>query len=279
MFQGRTLLIATNHGKEEVLAPLLEKELDVKCILPSSDFNSDLFGTFTGEVERKNDPLTTLRQKCATALKHCTADLGVATEGSFGPHPAIPFSPANDELIILIDLRNKLEIVAREISLQTNYHKTPVTSSKELREFAIRTGFPNHKLILSYKKKEKTEFIKNTGTPGQLFRCYMELSEKYDDIWVETDMRAMNNPTRMEVIGKAAQSLLKKINSLCPACSRPGFDGVKFNPGLPCRLCGAPTRSILSIEFVCEGCSYSEIRKFPDSRMNEDPKYCDRCNP
>lgn len=279
MFHGRTLLIATNHGKEKALAPLLEKELGVKCILPPSDFNSDQFGTFTGEVERKNDPLTTLRQKCTAAQNLCKIDLGVATEGSFGAHPSMPFTPANDELIILIDLKNNLEIVARELSLQTNYNKLPVTSSKDLREFAIRAGFPNHRLILSYENNKKREFIKNIDNPVKLFRSYLRIAEKHSSIMVETDMRAMSNPTRMEVIGNAARNLIKKIKSCCPECGRPGFDTSKFITGLPCRLCGKPTRSVLSIELACKGCNHTEIQEYPDSRSYEDPMYCDHCNP
>ena len=33
MFKGRNLLIATKHEKEKVIAPILEKELGVKCFV------------------------------------------------------------------------------------------------------------------------------------------------------------------------------------------------------------------------------------------------------
>jgi hypothetical protein len=279
VFSGRRLLIATIHGKEKVLSPLLEAQLGVKCFLPCAEFNSDEFGTFTGEVERKNDPLTALRKKCLWAMVLCESDLGVATEGSFGPHPSIPFSPANDELIIFIDLKNNLEITARELSLNTNYNKEQINASKDLRDFAIKTGFPEHRLILSSCDEANRVFIKDISSPLQLFRAYKKIAGNPGIVRAETDMRAMNNPTRMEVIEKAAAKLIENIKSKCPSCGRPGYAATQFNTGLPCRLCSAPTRSVKSIEYGCSGCGHSESMEYPDSRTEEDPMYCDRCNP
>jgi hypothetical protein len=62
MFKGRSLLIATKHKKEEVIAPIFERELGVKCFV-SADFDTDELGTFSGEIERKFDPITTARKK------------------------------------------------------------------------------------------------------------------------------------------------------------------------------------------------------------------------
>ncbi len=75
MFKGRTLLIATKHRKEQVISPILEEALGVKCIV-SENIDTDVLGTFTGEVERTNSPLETARMKCE-----------LASEGSFGSHP------------------------------------------------------------------------------------------------------------------------------------------------------------------------------------------------
>jgi hypothetical protein len=82
MFENRTIVIATMHKKESVIAPLLEDNFNLKCIVPS-EFNSDSLGTFSGEIERKEDPISTLRQKCLLALKTSNLDLAIASEGSF----------------------------------------------------------------------------------------------------------------------------------------------------------------------------------------------------
>lgn len=40
MFQGRKLLIATKHKKENVIAPIFEKEFGVNCFV-SDKFDTD----------------------------------------------------------------------------------------------------------------------------------------------------------------------------------------------------------------------------------------------
>jgi hypothetical protein len=55
LFKGRKIVVATKHQKGKVITPLLKKELGFECIV-SQDIDTDVFGTFTGEIER----LTTL---------------------------------------------------------------------------------------------------------------------------------------------------------------------------------------------------------------------------
>jgi len=115
MFKGRTLLIASKHEKEKVITPILEKVLGVKCIV-AKNFDTDELGTFTGEIERTDDPITTVRKKCQLAMEVSNCDMAIASEGSFGPHPSVFFVSADDEFLIFIDKKNGLEIIARELS-------------------------------------------------------------------------------------------------------------------------------------------------------------------
>ena len=124
-FQDRSLLIATRHGKEKVIGPLLEGSLGVKCFT-SDKVDSDMFGTFTGEVARLDSPVEALRRKCLCFMEQSGADLAVASEGSFGPHPTLMMLPADEEWVILIDKKNGLEIIARTISPSTNFNGTYV---------------------------------------------------------------------------------------------------------------------------------------------------------
>jgi hypothetical protein len=50
------------------------------------------------------------------------------------------------------------------------------------------------------------------------------LLEKFNNLYVETDMRAMYNPSRMTVIQNATKKLVEKINSCCPQCNIPGLE-------------------------------------------------------
>ena len=120
MFNGRNILIATNHGKEKVISPILAQNFGIES-LTIEGLNTDILGTFSGEIERKEDPISTLRQKCLLGLKNTNLDLAIASEGSFGAHPSLFFAQANDELVMLLDTKNKIEIVARELSTETNF--------------------------------------------------------------------------------------------------------------------------------------------------------------
>ncbi len=278
LFENRKLLIATKHGKESVIAPLLEKALGVKCIVPEN-YNTDIFGTFTGEIERKNDPVSTLRQKCQHAMNMFDCDLAVASEGSFGPHPSLYFANADDELLILIDRKNELEIKARELSLETNFSGSEIKSEKELREFASRALFPSHALILRNKKNSNLRIVKGINNKEALLSSYHELLQQFNTVYAETDMRAMFNPSRMKVIGKATENLISNIKTCCPQCNTPGFEITEIKTGLPCKWCGHPTQSPLYFVYTCSKCSFKKKTFFPHHKSNEDPMYCPNCNP
>lgn len=278
MFKGRNLVIATKHEKEKVIAPILEKELGVKCFV-ALDLDTDELGTFTGEVERKDDPITTARKKCLLAMEITGCDLAIASEGSFGPHPSIFFAHANDEILLLIDKKNDLEIVVREISTETNFNGSEIKTVMELQEFADNSKFPSHGLIIRKANSDFSDIVKGITNIEQLKNTFNYFISNYGRAFVETDMRAMYNPTRMNVIEKASTQLAKKINSLCPSCNIPGFGITDSKKGLPCDLCNFPTRSTLSYLYTCQKCNHIEEEQFPNGKKKEDPMYCDICNP
>lgn len=278
LFHNRKLLIATKHQKEKVIAPILEKELGISCFVDQT-YDTDIMGTFTGEVERKLDPIATAREKCLKAMHLNKCDLGVASEGSFGSHPSLFFVNAGDEFLIFIDLLNNLEIIVRELSTKTNFDGKTIKNRNELFEFAKSVGFPTHALILRKSKDDTTEIYKGIKNIKVLKATFDQLQKLHNSVFVETDMRAMNNPTRLGVIKKAAEKLVQKIKSTCPQCQTPGFGRINANKGLECSLCGLPTNSILSYTYVCQNCSYSKEEMYPFKKLKEDPMYCDYCNP
>ena len=278
MFNGRKLLIATKHEKENVIAPLLEMELGVKCFV-AKNFDTDVLGTFTGEVERKDDPITTARNKCLMAMQQHNCDLAIASEGSFGAHPSIFFVHADDEMLLFIDKKNDLEIIAREFSTDTNFNGEEIKTEKQLKDFAKQVKFPSHGLIIRKVKDDFTEIVKGITDWENLKKTFHQFIDKYGTAFIETDMRAMYNPSRMLVIEKATEKLIAKIKSCCPQCSTAGFGITDAKKGLPCSLCGFKTRSILSYIYICQKCSYTKEEMFPNNKKVEDPMYCDVCNP
>jgi hypothetical protein len=278
MFEQRKLLIATKHQKESVIAPLFWEEFRNYCFT-SDAFDTDSLGTFSGEIDRKGNALSTLREKCIIANKATNCDLVVASEGSFGAHPTLFFAQANEELIMLKDFKNDIEIVAREISLETNFNGKLITNEADLLAFAEQINFPSHAIILKPEEKNYSKIFKGITTRAALNKSYSELKQDFNSVYAETDMRAMFNPTRMKVIEKVTHKLIEKIKSLCPKCSFPGFDIVKAIPGLPCENCSLPTQSTLSYLYQCEKCCYEKELQYPRGIKFEDPTYCDNCNP
>lgn len=278
MFQNRKLLIATKHQKEIVIAPILETELGVRCFVDNA-FDTDTLGTFSGEIDRLLDPVSTAREKCLQAMKKNNCHLGIASEGSFGPHPSMFFIPADDEIIIFIDTLNNIEIVVREISTSTNFNGKEIRNQEELFEFAHRVDFPNHGIILRKSKEENTDIHKGIIDKEILEKTFNLLYSRYNVVYAETDMRAMYNPTRMNVIKQATQTLVQKIKSTCPRCQMPGFGITEAKKGLLCRLCNMPTNSTLSYLYVCQHCQHTKEEMYPNKKTNEDPMYCDYCNP
>lgn len=278
IFSYRPLLIVTKHKKNKVIAPILEKELGVKCFL-TEKFDTDSLGTFSGEIERKKDALSTLRDKCLLAMKMEGYDLAVATEGSFGNHPTVFFAPANDEFIMLIDLKNNLEIVERVLSLETNYKMAEIQHKENLNDFLKTVQFPSHGVIVKDTSSNWKFMEKGIQKKKQLNTLLNTFSKNQQSIFIETDMRANYNPTRMKVIKQACRKLVSKIKSACPTCKTPGFGVVKAEAGLRCNNCGMPTRSTSAHVYQCKKCNFEERKTFPNGKTTEDPMNCDFCNP
>lgn len=278
MFSGRRLLIATKHAKEKVIAPILEKALGVKCVV-AENCDTDLLGTFTGETERTDDPITTARKKCLMAMELSNCEMVIASEGSFGAHPSLFFVPADDEILLFIDKKNDLEIFARELTTDTNFGGKEIRTEDRLNKFAELSKFPEHGLIIRKAKDDFSEIFKGITDWETLRKVFNDFLEKYGAAYVETDMRAMYNPTRMLAIERAAQKLADKINCYCPECDTSGFGITGIKEGLPCSLCGAKTRSALSYISTCKKCAYIKEEMYPNNKTSEDPMYCDICNP
>ncbi|MGE5655688.1 MAG: DUF6671 family protein [Actinomycetota bacterium] len=282
LWHNRTAVLATMHQKERAIAPILEAELGIKIRVPP-DFNTDIFGTFTREVKRLGTQIEAARLKAEKAIELTGETLALASEGTFGPHPAIPYLPSNREIVLLLDRANHLEIIGESFSTETNYSHQLVSSLDEANDFAKTVGFPEHALVIIFgdKAESQCEIIKGITTEKQLTEAVRKgLKQSLTGkIHIETDMRAMYNPTRMKNIANATLNLIQKINQLCPDCTWPGFDVVERKRGLPCGLCSFPTPLTRSLLYQCKKCGFSQEELFPDGKATADPSLCEYCNP
>lgn len=271
-------MIATKHEKETVIGPAFQKAFGMSYFLPE-ELDTDELGTFTGEVERVGTPVEVARKKCELALARSGAELAIASEGSFGPHPTLYFMPADEEYLVLMDLKNAVEIVVKTSSLQTNYGSYTYGSEEKLGEFLKRVKFPSHALIVMDSPGNPLFIKKGIKTDAQLTQAMDYCIEHFGSYHVMTDMRAMFNPSRMRVIQELTGKLVEKMRSCCPACSRPGFSVTDVIRGLACSCCSLPTNSIKSLVYSCAGCHYTQLKEYPEAKLSEDPMFCDYCNP
>ncbi|MGE3279029.1 MAG: DUF6671 family protein [Candidatus Altimarinota bacterium] len=279
LFLGRTVVIATMHGKEQVIAPRLEAAFGLRSEVLSG-LNTDRFGTFTREVKRPGDQLETLRKKASAALKLSDHDLVIASEGSFGMHPSVPFGPSNSEMVLLLDRRHGLEIIGRSLSSHTNVKGEWVTSVDEALVFARQWGFPDHGVILRLHQhlpwmiNKDIHDEKILSLSVQKFLRWPGVSK----VFLETDMRAHQNPTRMKVIAEATEDLIKHMGSSCPTCACPGFSVAGMRGWKSCQWCKNVTQVPLHEIWKCQRCSFEEFRMNGDGDT-ADPQWCERCNP
>lgn len=274
---NRKLVIATKHKKEEALKDLLVEALEVHCVVPKH-FDTDALGSFSGEVKRELSPLDCARAKCRQAMSSTETSLAVASEGSFGPHPQMPWMAADEELLLFTDAENQIEVVAKMLSTETNYAQEAVDNLRSLYQFAEAHLFPSHALILKPAADIFEPIFKGIQTREALDRAFNLIKKTADAVWVETDMRAMYNPSRMNVIRKCGEKLIANIASECPCCHAPGFVAVDTMPGLPCSHCGMPTASVRKWLYRCPSCDHEEW-KDNQKKEREDPQYCQFCNP
>ena len=281
-YAGRAAALATMHGKERAISPALEAGLGLRVVVPS-DLDTDTLGTFTGEIERPAGILETAVRKAKLGMEVSGLDLGIASEGSYGPHPVVPFLPLGRELIVFVDAVRGIAVHERLLAETTNFAHTTVDSPAGIGDFLERTGFPEHALIVrpNAKSAENQRLHKGVRSLTELREAIGACSGASPDgqARLETDMRAHMNPTRMQAIERLSGKLVERLATPCPRCASPGFGQVDAESGLPCAACGAPTELLATEVFGCPACDYTERRPRGDGVVSADPGQCPFCNP
>lgn len=281
LFRGRTLVLATMHGKEQLLGPLLERKLGVNVIVPA-EFNSDQFGTFSGETERRQSQPDTARLKALEAMRLTGADLALASEGTFQPHHLVFMAQANYELLLLKDTLHDAEWQSWEVSIQTAAVSRVFHSVKEAVTLTKQLKFPSHAAIIKTPGANGYAYVKKGITEPEDLRAAAEAAlavSANGNAVIENDLRAHMNPTRQKVILAAGKALISNLKTSCTQCGWPGFCLEEKIPGLPCSLCGTATRLAQFELFICSRCRHKEKRPRKDGIHFADPQNCDRCNP
>ena len=280
LFAGRTLYIATMHGKEQVIVPLVTEAFWCSCALVEW-IDTDQFGTFTREVKRPWDMLFTARAKIRCAMEKTGADLVIASEWSFGPYRAFPLVQANYELTVLYDRIHDREILGHYETVETNLNATYVSSVDEALAFAESIWFPEHGIIVRRRKEKSRWLYKEIPTKDALIDCCKKLFKRplTSKIYLETDMRAHKNPTRLRAIAGSTKNLIEAASCLCPECQRPWFVVTGYEGNRICVGCWRKTEFPTHQLKQCQWCHFVEREVLVFEKPYIEPSECSICNP
>jgi hypothetical protein len=91
-YSGRRVALLTQHGKERVIAPVLDAARDCRVEWVNG-FDTDLLRTFTGDIPRTGSQLEAARRKARIGMELSGLPLGRASGGAFGPDPMAGLFP------------------------------------------------------------------------------------------------------------------------------------------------------------------------------------------
>lgn len=271
----RSVAIVTMHGKEQAIAPVLAA-LGLR-VVPGPPLDTDRFGTFTRERARPSGQWETALAKAREGSKLLPeVDLVVSSEGAFGPHPQFPLAPAGIEMVCLLEVASGQSLMGLDIDPGTNFGRCRIEDLEALDRFAATSGFPRHGLVV-LGADGVTVLAKGVRDSGHLRQLAAAELATGGMPWVETDMRAHMNPTRMQAIGRATLDLARRLRERCPNCRHPGWEW-RPRGGRPCGACGQPTSEQWKLLRECHACGHLE-QQIVDEDRTASPGRCPSCNP
>ncbi len=265
------IFLLTKHSKAAAVADALD--LAGYRVVTIDDFDTDTLGTFTGEIARKGTQLDAAFAKAKKATELSGGRFGLGSEGSFGPDPYLGMTGWGIEVLAWWDAETQFGVHAVVQGPETNYAQLSAPDLSSALAFATRVSFPTHGVIVG--KPGDPWFAKELGSIAVLEQSIVTALAA-GPVWLETDMRAHRNPTRMAMIRRCAEALYTRLTHACPKCFRPGFGPVALIPGARCELCGEPTRAARAQKLACGGCGFTAEELL---REHVPPANCDHCNP
>lgn len=275
---GKKIVLTSKHEKLKLLKPAFDKH--VGCKLFEVNLDTDQLGTFSGEIERLAPPRETAIQKARLGMKETGLLIGIASEGSVGPDPVVPFLHSNIEHLVLVDDEKGVVISETYRSFDITVATFTITPGQDLVAFLQKANFPDHGLIVRPNTQKKSNCIKGITHLEHLLEAIDKSSKISPDglVVIESDLRAMNSPSRQKNIEQVANLLAIRVSQLCPKCQMPGWGQVGYEKGLQCLECGLRNKNAIRQEKLgCAKCDYLELGQVIANRL--DPAQCDFCNP
>lgn len=277
-YRGKKVSLLTKHGKEKIIAPIIERNLGWHIELIQS-FDTDELGSFDRTIEREGTQLQTVRRKAHIGIDFSNHNFGIASEGSFVSDPFSGFMPWNIEMVVFVDDLHAIEVVGIAQGSAMSMNRL-VRDFDSLLDFADQAGFPLHHLMLRPEHEDDPRVQKGISNLEDLKSAFIhaQSESKNGKVFVENDLRAFCNPTRQRMIAQATEDLAQKLLSLCPRCESPGYWKTKTQAGLPCKDCGSPTKQPVCEIWTCRYCEF-ETHQTVNTNSQAQPMECGLCNP
>jgi hypothetical protein len=271
------IALATKHGKLAQIGPAFASLSTWEIEL--AEIDTDLFGTFTGEVPRSLSPRDSAIAKARAGAQLLGFEYGLASEGTITAHPQLPWVIADLEILALVNTRDNFVVVESNWFLDIQAHSANVDLETDLDELMDKLALPSHAANLVILFDERRQILKGIQDREEFRSLVSEaLNATPTSILAENDFRAMNSPTRQANISAVAQKLVTRISSHCPSCNQIGWGQTGYEFGLPCSFCfRLVDRVAHSEEHGCVSCDYVEIISLGEETI--DPARCDFCNP
>ena len=278
-YAGRTAALSTKHDKLPLVGPPLARVVGL-CV-KAVTVDTDTLGTFSGDIPRLGSPLDTVIAKARMGMDATGQTLGIASEGSIGPDPSMPFVVVDRELVGLVDDDAGIIVWESYASWDIVTARISLRPGEDLEPFLTRADLPTHQLIVRPNSGAVHPIYKGIVGLEELTSAIAQCASVATDGYacVETDLRAHVCPSRRVVIAGAAERLAHRLATRCPACGSPGWGRVDTLFGVPCAGCGVEVGQPRVAIDGCPSCEHRETKQLVPFETRADPGECPRCNP
>ena len=266
------------HAKERAIAPPFRRLLGAEVAV-APDLDTDLLGTFSGEVPRPDALVETSLLKAELVFRTLDVDCALANEGSYGPIDRLPLNPSGVEIMAFIDRKRGIRLVETLATHRTNWRLLRFKAGDPAVPGAVKAlGFPDYGVFVIC-SSDMSQPIKGLATLDEVVAAMDHEARRSADGYAVliADMRAHRNPTRMKVLRALSWKLARRLATLCPKCHAPGFGPIGSRRGLPCESCGDATHYIHFEIDGCSACGYAAARPRKDGQRTAPKLSCRVC--
>ena len=219
---GLPVLIATMHGKEAVLGPQLA-ELGFQVLLPL-DYDTDLLGTFSGDVRRPGTAIEAALEKARRACIATGVPRAISSEGSYRPCQTQFPGARNAEILAFVDMESGHEVVEVMTDLPTTFVKGRVPadfSSPQVQALLSSMGWPDARAMVVPEDPghgvvmPEWVFKGLADAPSMIEAMRVCAAHSSDgQVHLESDLRAHMNPSRMASVASVGERLAQRLGRL-----------------------------------------------------------------